>query len=220
MTDPAIPGFITDWFDSIETDPLTDVLGDPETTAIFSTDMINAFLRFGPLASERVRAIAEPVVSLFTRSWDLGVREFVLLQDTHDPNTPEFASYPPHALVGTKESETIPELAALPFAERFTVIEKNSLNPAIGTIFDSWLAEHEHITNAIVVGNCTDLCVYQLAMHLRIRADAFNLSDFNVIVPEDCVATFDNPTHPGDYFHQHFLYHMASNGIRIVRALT
>ena len=220
MTEIAIPGLISDWFANVAPSPLDRISGDPESTAVFSTDMINGFLRNGSLASERVNAITEPVVSLFSRAWDLGMREFVLLQDTHDPMTPEFVSYPPHALVGTKESETIPELTELPFSDRFTVIEKNSLSPSIGTIFDSLLAEHEHISTAIVVGNCTDLCVYQLAMHLRLRADALNLAEFEVIVPENCVATFDTSNHPGDFFHQVFLYHMASNGIRIVRALT
>jgi nicotinamidase-related amidase len=100
------------------------------------------------------------------------------------------------------------------------VIEKNSLNPAIGTIFDAWLAEHDHLRTAIIVGNCTDLCVYQLAMHVRLRANALNLDGQQVIVPADCVTTFDTPTHPADFFHPVFLYHMASNGIRIVRSLT
>jgi nicotinamidase-related amidase len=220
MSQPEIPAFVADWYSKIESASLKEIVSDPESVGLFSADMINGFLRTGALAAERVNMLTEPVVSLFTRCWELDVREFLLLQDTHDPETPEFNAYPPHAIVGTEESATIPELSALPFADRFTIIEKNSLNPAVGTIFDSWLAEHEHIKTALVVGNCTDLCVYQLAMHLRLRANAHNLANFEVVVPEDCVNTFDTPTHPADYFHRLFLYHMASNGIRIVRALT
>ena len=220
MSQPEVTGFVSDWYSKLEPANFKDIIADPESVGLFSADMINGFLRTGPLASDRVNTLTEPVVSLFSRSWDLDVREFLLLQDTHDPETPEFNAYPSHAIVGTEESATIPELTSLPFADRFTVIEKNSLNPAIGTIFDSWLAEHEHIKTAIVVGNCTDLCVYQLAMHLKLHANALNLIEFNVIVPENCVNTFDTPIHPGDYFHQLFLYHMASNGIRIVRSLT
>ena len=220
MSQPDVPAFVTEWFSKLESVSLHNTISHPESTGLFSADMINGFLRTGALASERVNTLTDPVTSLFSQAWEIGVRDFVLLQDTHDPETPEFGAYPPHAIVGTEESDTIPELATLPFAERLTVIEKNSLNPAIGTIFDSWLAEHDHLETAIVVGNCTDLCVYQLAMHLRLRANAFNLDDFEVIVPGNCVNTFDTPTHPADYFHRLFLYHMAANGVRIVRDFT
>jgi hypothetical protein len=80
-----------------------------------------------------------------------------------------------------------------------------------------------------VVGNCTDLCVYQLAMHLRVRHNARNVPGVSVIVPANAVDTYDLPVetasaigampHPGDFFHQVFLYHMALNGIQVVREL-
>jgi nicotinamidase-related amidase len=220
VADFQVPPFIANWHASLDSPKLEDVVSDPDASVVFSADMVNGFLRFGALASEQVNGLTQPVVSLFARSWDLGVREYVLLQDTHDPHTPEFEAYPPHCIAGTEESATIPELANLPHADKFTVIEKNSLNPAIGTIFDAWLAEHEHLKTAVVVGNCTDLCVYQLAMHIRMRLNAINLDGYQVIIPEDCVTTFDTPSHPADFFHPVFLYHMSTNGIRIVRSLT
>jgi nicotinamidase-related amidase len=207
---------------------LDELVPDPTRAAFFSADLINGFVHSGPLASPRVRALVEPVVDLFFRGWEHGIREFVLLQDTHPADTPEFRSYPPHAIAGTEESATIPELAGLPFAEALTVIEKNSLHPAIETSFDAWWDDHRDISRAIIVGDCTDLCVYQLAMHLRMRANALGLDDFEVIVPVNAVDTFDIPAseetqvgaaHPGAFFHEVFLYHMASNGIRVVTGL-
>ena len=131
-----------------------------------------------------------------------------------------------HCVRGTEEAETIPELKALPFANLLTVIEKNSLHPGLGTEFDAWLDAHPALRTAIVVGNCTDLCVYQLA----VRHNARNVPGVSVIVPADAVDTYDLPVeaataigafpHPGDFFHQVFLYHMALNGIQVVRALT
>ena len=65
-------------------------------------------------------------------------------------------------------------------------------------------------------------------MHLRMRANALNLATFEVIVPANAVQTFDIPdspeatagqAHPGDFFHDVFLYHMAANGIRIVASI-
>lgn len=221
------PAFITSWLKTLNSATLPEVAPDPGSTAIFSADMINGFLHEGPLASERVLALAAPVISLFEDAWAHGIREFVLLQDRHDPTTPEFRTYPPHCVAGTPESDTIPELMKLPFHDSFTIIAKNSLNPAVETVFDAWLDDHPQIVNAIVVGDCTDLCTYQLAMHLRMRANALNLQTFDVIVPANAVDTFDIPVagtdvgqaHPGGFFHNVFLYHMMSNGIRIVRSL-
>ena len=210
--------------------PLAEVAADPTRVGIFSADMIVGFCDSGSLASERVDALTAPVVDLFRRAQALGVRHFVLAQDTHDPGTPEFAAWPVHCLRGTEEAETIPELKALPFADGFTVIEKNSLHPAHETAFDAWLDAHPEVQTAIVVGDCTDLCVYQLAMHMRLRHNARNVPDIEVVVPANLVQTYDlSPetaremgamAHPGDFFHDVFLYHMALNGIRVVRELT
>ena len=224
----ATPAFISDWLTTVRPTTFAEIAPDPYQSAIFTTDMINGFVHDGPLASERVHALADPVRAVIVKGWHHGIRDIVLLQDTHHPNTPEFESYPPHCVAGTVESATIPELASLPFADAFVVIEKNSLNPAIGTAFDSWLEANPHLTTAIVVGNCTDLCTYQLAMHLRMRANAFNIARFRVIVVVDAVATFDIPgsadlgpgrAHPGDFFHNVFLYHMSQNGVEIVSGI-
>jgi hypothetical protein len=65
-------------------------------------------------------------------------------------------------------------------------------------------------------------------MHLRMWANAHDIQHFQVIVPVNCVNTFDIPesldapagtAHPGEFFHQTFLYHMASNGVRIARSI-
>lgn len=224
-----IPAFITNWFAGLEPRSLASVAANPGSVAIFSADMVIGFCDSGNLASARVDALTGPVVDLFIRAYSAGVRRFVLMQDTHSPDTPEFRAWPIHCLSGSDESDMIPELAALPFADLFSIIPKNSLAPGHATTFDTWLDEHPEIETAIVVGDCTDLCTYSLAMHLRLRANARNIQQFDVIVPANAVDTYDLPAatapsgvfaHPGDFFHQVFLYHMALNGIRVVSALT
>lgn len=225
----VIPQFVRDWFATIEPVTMPELVPEPERAAFFSADLINGFVHFGPLSSPRVNALVDPVVTLFTRGWEHGITKFVLLEDAHQPDSPEFRSYPPHALAGTDESATIPEIAGLPFAEALTVIKKRALGPAVETNFDDWWDEHIDLNRAIVVGDCTDLCIYSLAMHLRMRANALGLADFEVIVPVNAVDTFDIPVgddtevgraHPAEFFHQVFLYHMASNGIRVVSEIT
>jgi nicotinamidase-related amidase len=200
----------------------------PEHVALFSTDMINGFCYEGALASPRVKSIIPAVVDCFNNAYNAGVRAFVLAQDAHSAQAAEFAAYPPHCQVGTSEAQTIPELADLPFAHLFKIVPKNSLSAFMHTDLGSWLDEHRDLRTAVVVGNCTDLCVYSMAMHLRLYANAHDLH-MRVIVPENAVQTYDLPIatareigaipHNGDVLHWLFLYHMRLNGIEVASAI-
>ncbi len=196
--------------------------------ALISVDMINGFCHEGVLSSPRVKDIIPSVVDAFKGAYSIGVREFVLAQDCHTPDSVEFANFPPHCQAGTSEADTIPELATLPFANLYQVVSKNSLNAFHGTGLGEWLEAHRHFSAAVVVGDCTDLCVYQMALHLKLYANAHNLK-MRVIVPENAVQTYDMPVetanaisalpHDGDFMHLVFLYHMRLNGVEVVREI-
>jgi nicotinamidase-related amidase len=223
--------WLVEWYDSRPTLDLARVLenegADPNKVAIMAVDVTSGFCSGGPLASERVGAIVQPIVDLFERSHELGIPHYVLPQDAHSEDAVEFGSYPPHCIRGTQESATVPELQGLSFAGRFKVIEKDSISSAIGTKLDEWLSSHPEVTTYLVVGDCTDLCVYQLAMHLRLRANVLGMRDHRVIVPINAVDTFDLPVqvaqeigavpHDGDLLHLVFLYSMAQNNVEVVR---
>ncbi len=193
--------------------------------ALFSVDMINGFCHEGVLASPRIQAIIPAVVEAFKGAHEVGVRHFILAQDCHTPDSVEFADFPPHCQMGTSEAENIPELANLPFANLFTVVAKNSLNAFHGTTLGDWLDEHQDLSAVVVVGDCTDLCIYQMAMHLKLYANAHNLKT-RIIVPTNAVQTYDTPIevardigalpHNGAVLHLLFLYHMRLNGVEIV----
>ncbi|MGC8669214.1 MAG: isochorismatase family protein [Chthonomonadales bacterium] len=203
--------------------------GGAEHVGIFCVDVINGFCTEGPLQSDRIQAIVKPIRDLMLRAWDVGVRAFVLPQDSHPPSSPEFNDYPPHCITGTSECQTVPELLSLPFASQFVIIPKKSISSAVRTDLPDWVDRHREITHRIVVGDCTDLCTYQLALYLKTEATARD-EGCSVIVPADCVATYDIPVasardagipaHPGDLFHALFLYHMALNGVRVISAFT
>jgi nicotinamidase-related amidase len=221
--------YLEEWFAALPGATLASVVGArPERVAVISVDMINGFCKEGPLSGPRVGALIPAVVDMFTRAHALGVRSLVLTQDTHDPNTPEFAAYPPHCIAGTSESQSVVELATLPFADQITTIEKNSLSSHLGTRLGPWLQERPELDTFILVGDCTDLCIYSSAMHLRLEANALNLQR-RVIVPARAVDTFDTPVgaarelgiyaHDGDLHHLLFLHHMAQNGVEVVAEL-
>ncbi|OGG03139.1 nicotinamidase, partial [Candidatus Gottesmanbacteria bacterium RBG_16_37_8] len=202
--------WIEEWYKSLKPLKLGDSEIDPKKTALLSVDMVKGFCSIGPLASPLVSAIIPSIVELFEKIQKFGVAKFLLFQDTHSEKTAEFSSYPPHCLSGSKESETIDELKNLPFSDKFIIFEKNSLSPAYGTGFDKWLKKHPQVENFIVVGNCTDLCIYSAAMHLRLSANAYNLKR-RIIIAENCVATYDMPVQtakkPGAMPHEASIIH-------------
>ncbi len=216
------------WRGGLRRRSLAEVFPAPERSAIMSIDMINGFCYEGPLASPRVAVMVPAVVELFEKAHTSGVDHFVLLQDTHSDEAPEFDAFGPHCVAGTSQAETIPELKELPFSDRFLIMEKNSISPAIGTGLDRWLRANGGIDSFVVVGVCTDICVYQLALHLKLTANAANIGR-RVIVPADCVETYDMPVdravglgvlpHDGDLLHSIFLYHLALNSILVIAGI-
>lgn len=221
--------YVVEWKDNLQPVTMPQVInGRPERVAVISVDVINGFCYEGPLASPRVAAIVAPIVALFEKSHQAGVRHFILTQDTHPANSVEFESYPPHCIRGTRESEAVDKFKKLPFFDQFLIIPKNSLNSVIETDLDAWLKEHPEVNTFITVGDCTDLCTYQLAMHLKLRGNARN-EKVRVFLPADCVDTYDLPVsvareigavpHAGDLLHYIFLYHMRLNGIEVVSAI-
>lgn len=217
---------VVEWKEGLQPLDLDSTLaGRPERVAVLSVDVVNGFCYEGLLASPRVATIVRPIVTLFKRAHELGVRHFILSQDTHDPQAVEFGSFPPHCVRGSSESETVSEIKELPFSDLFVTMPKNSIDSSLGTDLGPWLDDHPEVDTFFVVGDCTDFCTYQLAMHLRARANASN-KEVRVILPEDCVDTYDLPVevaqgigavpHDGDLLHHIFLYHMMLNGVEVV----
>jgi nicotinamidase-related amidase len=202
--------------------------GGPQQVAIVVVDLTNGFCHAGPLSSPRVAALLPRVAQLLTAAHTAGVRAIVLPQDAHAPDAQEFGSFPPHCVRDTAEAQTAPELRALPFAGEFTVLPKNSISSTIATGFDAWDARGGPFSAYIVVGDCTDFCIYQAASALKLRGNARQLGT-RVIVPADCVDTYDIPLeaarssgaepHPADLIHHVFLHSLATNGIEIVASV-
>lgn len=220
--------YLENWQTNLPSLKLTDILAQPEKTAITCIDLVNGFCNSGALASPRVHATVQPAVALINSAWRMGLHHIALLQDTHEEDAVEFAQWPPHCVQGTNESQSVSEIQNLPFYPEMVVFLKNSIHPGLNTGFQGWLDSHPEVDTFIVLGDCTDLCTYQLAMHLRLDANAYQRQR-RVIAPVDCIQTYDMPVqtaadlgimpHPGDLFHSIFLYHMALNGIEVVRNL-
>jgi nicotinamidase-related amidase len=199
----------------------------PDNVSVMVVDMTKGFCDQGALSSTRVRAVVKPIVKLLRDAWKAGVRNLYLLNDTHEADAVEFKAFPPHCVKGTEESQPVDEIKALEFFDQIMLIPKNSISSSLDTSLSDILSGRTDLTHFIVVGNCTDLCVYQMAMYLRLDANARQDAKRRVIVPENCVATFDMGIeaakavgavpHPGDLFHATFLHHLFLNGVEVVK---
>lgn len=220
--------YLDDWIQNLPVRKLNEMIVKPEKTAIISVDVTKGFCSIGPLASPRVAGIVVPIVELMERAWNAGVRHIILSQDTHEPDAVEFSAWPPHCIRGTIESETVDEIRRLTFFDQMMVLEKNSIASGLHHDLQQWIRDHTEVENYIVVGDCSDLCTYQLAMFLRLDANERQVKRI-VIVPENCVQTYDMSielakevgafAHPGDLMHVFFLYHMALNGVEVIKAI-
>jgi nicotinamidase-related amidase len=220
--------YVVEWEAALPTLALAAVAAPPERAAVLSVDVTNGFCYAGPLASPRVKDIIAPIVRLFEAAQRAGVRHLLLSQDAHEPDAVEFGQFPPHCIRGSAEAETVPEIQALPFYTTMTHLPKNSISAGLNSGLEAWLQAHPAVDTFIVVGDCTDLCTYQLAMWLRLRANSAQLRQ-RIVVPVDGVDTYDLPVeaarplgavpHAGDLLHLVFLYSLMLNGVEVVRAL-
>jgi len=222
----AFLAWLAQWEADLPSVDLERIAPEPDRVALLMVDLTRAFARQGPLASPRVAGIVPAAARLARRAYSLGVRHFLLPQDAHSPDALEFSAFPPHAEQNTEASQTVHELQDLPFSDLFTIIPKNSISCDLGTDLGPWLEAHPSVTIFIVTGDCTDICIYQAAMYLRLRANVLELHGVRVVVPADAVQTYDLPVdraqemgalpHDGDLLHHVFLYHMALNGVEVV----
>jgi nicotinamidase-related amidase len=219
--------WLDEWHATLAPVPLTEIItraGGPERVAVLVVDLLVGFCSEGPLAGARVGALVPKTAPFLERLHAAGIRSFVIGRDAHPENSPEFQAFPPHCMRGTREAELEPPLESLPSLADAVHVPKGSLNVALEEAFQSWHRAHPEIAAWIVIGDCTDLCVYNSAMYLRTEANTRGV-DREVWVPADLVDTFDVPLetarqvgalpHDGELLHRIFLYHMALNGIRV-----
>lgn len=181
-----------------------------DKTALCILDMINGFAVSGALAGPRVAALIRPIAD-FAAACDKAGITIVAFADCHEPDSPEFASYPPHCIRGTDECKVCAEIDA---ACTYTLIEKGSTNGMLEPAMQQWLAAHSEIDTLILVGDCTDICVYQFAVAAKCWFTRQN-KPVRILVPANLVDTFDGPGHPADELQAIFLDSMRANGIEV-----
>lgn len=152
--------------------------------AVLVIDMVRGFLEEGhPLyCGESARRIIPAAQKLLQSEVAKG-SHVVFVCDRHAPDDPEFAQFPPHCIENTPEAQIIPELSEF----QGSVVSKRHFNAFTGSRLAAILEDLSPDT-LVLCGVCTDICVLHTAAAAR---DA----GYEVEVPVDCVASFDQRKH-------------------------
>lgn len=188
---------------------------DKGKTAVIVVDMIDGFVNIGNFASPRVKDMAPNIAELLEKFKE---SRKLFFRDVHSCDSKEFNAYVEHC-IDAKETEIIEELDEYAYGTSFrglsTVVSKNSTNGFLADGFGIWMSENDDIENYIVVGCVTDICVSDFAKTLQCYIYENNL-DKKVILPVNCVETYDFGPHNGELMNVFALYSMKLAGINIV----
>lgn len=180
-------------------------------TILFIVDMNNGFAKSGALYSPRIEKLVHPIAK-FAKFIKDNNCPIIAFTDSHTPNSIEFSNYPSHCLYNDIESEIVDEIKAI---NGINIVPKNSTNG----FFALKDFDYSSFENIIIVGDCTDICVYQFATTLKAYFNHLNIYK-NILVPVDLVDTYDiKNIHNADLMNLVFLNSMIQNGINVVKTI-
>lgn len=182
-------------------------------TSLIIMDMVEGFINIGILSSPRVKDLIPNIISLQKKCNDKNIYTLAFA-DKHTKDSIELTFRPEHCLEGTQECEITKEISSLKVDK---IIYKNSTNGFVNEEFNKWVEEYVNVfENYIVVGDCTDICISQFALTLKAYFNEKNKAS-RIIVPMDCVDTYDLGVHNADLMNLFSLYQMIDNNIEVVK---
>jgi nicotinamidase-related amidase len=164
-----------------EYDVQDDVRVDPSRTALIIGDMQNDFVKEGgtlvvPSAEGTIPAIR----SLLDLARESGMR-VVFVQDTHGEGDPEWGIWGEHCREESWGWQVVDELAP---REDEATIRKPRYDAFYGTQLEHMLRLWG-VDTLIICGTVANICVHYTASSAAMRW-------FNVIVPKDCISSFND----------------------------
>lgn len=184
-------------------------LNDP---IIFVVDMIQGFINEGALHDTCINTATKPIQTLIE---NCNCRT-IFIADAHPPKAREFSSFPPHCVIGTKESEVIDELQ--PYIHE--LFHKNSTNAFHCQGFQEFLNRIDMYEDIIITGCCSDICIMQFALSLQSWLNEHSCMKQRIIIPMDTIETYHiNDIHDAIKENEFSIRNMAASGIHIVRTI-
>ena len=155
------------------------------SNVVLIVDMLKGFLEPGHnLYHAESRRIIPHTLQLVEQEIAAG-SEILFLADNHDPDDLEFQIFPVHCVIGTEETEVIPELSD--YVAAANLIPKKRYSGFFNTDLADRLAQLAP-DKLLVCGVATNVCVMHTVSDARNR-------DYPVEVYSDCVSGPDSEAH-------------------------
>lgn len=156
-------------------------------------DMVNGFVTKGPMADSYIQTIIPPIRREMINFINDDKKDVVVIKEGHNKGAVEFNSYPEHCVAGTEEAELVDGLKD--FEKYARVFIKNSTSAIWADGFMDLIKQYvanPKFKRIVITGCCTDICVMNLAIPLKMFFNQFNI-DVEVMIPENAVETFHIP---------------------------
>lgn len=178
---------------------------------VINIDMVKGFCEKGAMADVTIKKSVPYQIQKIEEAKKEEGTQIVFIGEWHDKDCQEFKYFPEHCVKGTEEAEFIDELQ--PYVKGAKVFNKNA---TMGTTdeFNKFIDACENVEEVEIQGCCTDICVMNFAIPIKNRFNEKN-RDVDVVIYEECVETYDAPTHKRDEYNEWAFKFMAQNGIKI-----
>ena len=176
-------------------------------------DMVNGFVKEGVLAAPSIMRVVPRQKELLKEALESDDAGIIFIRDSHPVNAAEFATFPPHCIEGSEESEVIDELKEY---EKYSLeYLKNSTNLMFAPRLMEDLMKFDKLTRIRVMGCLSEICVENGAIGLKTFFNQMN-RNVEVCVHSDAIDTFDAPGHEADIVTNQALERMQANGIKVL----
>lgn len=180
---------------------------------VFVIDMINGFVKFGPLAAPSIMRVVPFQREILEESENKPNSINVFGDDEHCNNAREFLAYGPHA-DNDEEKKVIYEL------ERYKAsgleFKKNSVNLMLAPGVISFLDKLKNLKKVYIVGCLSEVCVSRFTYTINEYFDETN-RDVDVCVYANGIDTYDAPNHNADEVTENVLKEMEAKKIKVLR---
>lgn len=184
--------------------------------ALIVVDMINGFVQTGPMADSSINHITaenERLIQMFLADNE----KLILVKDSHSEDSAEFLTFPKHCLQDSAESEFIDPIRK--YASQATIYEKNSTSALFSPGFITDIDTMPELTEIVITGCCTDICIMNLAIPLKTYLDQNN-RHIAIVVPQNAVETFNSDVHNREKYNEMAFELMRQSGIDVVKQYT
>lgn len=163
---------------------------------LYVIDVVNGFIYDGKMHDQYIERIINPIKNLVEQFLN-DDEAVVFFKEAHTKDSIEFDSHPEHCLIGNIQAEVVDQLKVYLGNDNVYEFNKNSTSGIFAPGYSEFQKKLINVEEEVMVGDCTDICINNFAIPRKMQLNEENRR-VNLVVPVNCVETFNNPDIPHD----------------------